>query len=407
MVDKLKKTMRNMSLSPVKISKQITSLVPYINWRPQLSGEIVRVKKPVADPTSETVLEALTSFRSISGNKQQIHEAIEYIERFLSERALYVKRYESNGIESVVATTRNNKHPKVLLLGHVDVVPAGDSMFTLRKSNHTYIGRGVLDMKGPIASMLMAIDKLKDNIHDYDFGIMITGDEETSGYNGARVLVELEGYSSDVVVCPDGATNWALQHFAKGIWHIEVQARGKTAHGSRPWEGESATERLMEVLRDIRAIFDHSEKKNSTINIGTLKAGEARNQIADFASAGIDIRFASNEDVTRIKKAVTETCKRHNVDLKSDAFSPPCVNDPNDPYLKDFLDTITDVIGYNPGTTISYALDDARYFNGIGVPCAVFSPKGGGHHGPEEWLPIVALDQMQSLFVKYLEKRAR
>ncbi|HSX32698.1 MAG TPA: M20/M25/M40 family metallo-hydrolase, partial [Candidatus Saccharimonadales bacterium] len=203
--------------------------------------------------TVEDILRDIIAMPSITGNYEANREGLNYIERFLSQRGMHTIRHEWNGIESLVATTRPTKTPTVFLMGHFDVVAAPADMFQLRQDDQKYYGRGVLDMKGAIAAFLATVNQL-NNLQDYDFGIMITTDEEVGGFDGAQLLAQ-EGYVPKVMILPDGGANWNIERFCKGIWFTTFTATGKSAHGSRPWEGDNAITKLMDALREIQALF--------------------------------------------------------------------------------------------------------------------------------------------------------
>lgn len=356
--------------------------------------------------TSLDILDTLIGIRSINGDYAANHEGVEYIDQFLRTRGMIVKRYEFNGVESLVATTRPTKTPAVMLCGHLDVVPGDDTQFTLQKEDGKLIGRGVVDMKSAIASYLQLVDNYQDHLQDYDFGIMIVTDEESGGHQGTVRLLA-EGYAPKMCVIPDGGRDWALEALAKGMWIIDVTVSGVSAHGSRPWEGDSAIERLMHLLREIVAIFPAKQDRNtSTCTISQIQAGEARNQVPANATATLDIRLASIEDAKNITNAVNIILEAHGGSISNVTSGAPCVHDLEHPYLRSFADSMQKTLGYPPGTTISQGASDARYFAAKGIPCAVFYPTGGGHHGPTEWITEESYKLLQQVLDDFLQKEA-
>lgn len=354
------------------------------------------------------ILEKLISFRSINGDYDANHEAIEYVDRFLSERGMHVMRYEFEGVESLVATTKRAKTPTVMLCGHLDVVPGADELFAMKRQDGKLIGRGMVDMKAAVAAYLQIVDDLQDNLDDYDFGLMIVTDEESDGTKGTLKLVEEEGYLPKMCIVPDGGRDWALESLANGLWLIDVEIDGKSAHGSRPWEGDSAVERMTHMLREVKEAFPANPGWNtSTCTVSRFVAGEAMNQVPAHAMASLDMRFASIEDAKNIMTALKLVFEAHGAKITREVESAACVHDLDNPYLKSFAESMEKAVGYPTGTTISNAGSDARHFTPKGVPCAVFYPVGGGHHGPEEWISEEAYQQMQVMFRDYLEKEAK
>ena len=72
---------------------------------------------------------------------------------------------------------------------------------------------------------------------------MFTTDEELGGENGVGELLK-HGWSAGLAVIPDGGENWQVESAAKGPLRAEIVClAGRSAHGSRPWEGENAIAR--------------------------------------------------------------------------------------------------------------------------------------------------------------------
>jgi len=359
--------------------------------------------------TTEDILRDLVAIPTVNDNYEARHEAIEYIDRFLQSYGMIIKRHEWNGVESLVATTRPTKTPTVFLMGHVDVVPGAASLFKLKKQDGKYYGRGVLDMKGGVAAFLGAVRDLAQagQLRDYNFGVIIVSDEELGGYDGAAKLAD-EGYLSKIIVLPDGGSNWDIERFAKGIWHLTVEARGKSAHGSRPWEGENAIDTIIAAIHDIRALFPKTMSiESNTINLGMIQGGEAINQIPGSATVSFDMRFASLKDQARIIAKVNDIIERHKLKIVTELETPPVESDMHNPYMRAYAECTETIIGRKPEWVISNAGNDGRFFVPKGVECAVAYPEGGNHHGPKEHITVKSLGQMQRLFVAYIQQVAR
>ncbi|NIU59932.1 MAG: peptidase dimerization domain-containing protein, partial [Phycisphaerae bacterium] len=78
---------------------------------------------------------------------------------------------------------------------------------------------------------------------DLQFGVMITADEEIGGANGARQA--LKEIKAEFCIALDGGGLNKIVIKEKGIVKLKLIARGKTAHGARPWLGENAIENLI------------------------------------------------------------------------------------------------------------------------------------------------------------------
>jgi succinyl-diaminopimelate desuccinylase len=354
------------------------------------------------DESTQSILADLVAMPTVTGNYDANHEALDYIENFLSKHGLHVKRFAWNGVESLVATTRKTKTPTVFLAGHIDVVPAPEDQFQMQEREGKLYGRGVIDMKGAVAAYLGVVRDLGGSVHNYDFGILLTTDEEVSGFDGAARLADA-GYLPKVMVLFDGGSNWNLEKFAKGVWHATLETSGKNAHGSRPWEGINAVDALITVLQDIKTLFPKNQSlKTSTLNIGIVRGGKAINQIPARASASLDMRFVSPAEQLHIKDRIEKIAKKHGAILTTEVEAAPVINDPGNPYLVSFARHTEEVIGRPVEWITSNASHDGRFFAWRGVPLAVTYPTGANHHGPEEYLHKEGLEQMQQIFRRYI-----
>lgn len=350
------------------------------------------------------VLRKLVDIPTITGHTAPTKQALTYIDHFLATRGMHVKHFERNGMHSLVATTKKDATtPTVMLSAHIDVVPGKKELFSLSEKAGKLYGRGVMDMKFAIASYLAFVDGIKDSIADYDFGIMVTSDEEVGGRNGTGWLVQELGYKPKIAIVPDGGENWQLETFTKGVQWIKLEAAGKATHASRPWEGESAIHRLLGAIDEIRKLVpEEPVRTGSYLSVGTIEGGSTANQLAASASAMLDIRTGSMSEHKELTERITNISKEHGVVANVMVNDPPCVNDAEDPYImlfKGLLDTITGKeheYGYGFGAT------DGRFFSQAGIPSIIIEPPAGSRHEETEWLSREGFDQFCILLQQYM-----
>ena len=184
--------------------------------------------------------------------------------------------------------------PFVTLTTHMDVVPP---FFPSREDDEHIYGRGACDAKGIIASMIGAVEKLLEQGRR-GFGLLfVVGEERNSagafaaGRNprGSRFLINGE------------PTENQLALGSKGALRYEIVAHGRMAHSAYPELGESAIEKLLDVLEKIRKVSmpEDAVLGRSTMNIGTISGGRAPNVIPDKARAEILIRLVADPEPIR------------------------------------------------------------------------------------------------------------
>ncbi len=358
--------------------------------------------------TLKDIFTDLVAFETVSANLAANNQGLEYIDRFLSERGMFVRRFEWGGHKSLVATTKQTKKPRVLLAGHLDVVPAPPRLFKLDERDGKFYGRGVCDMKFALAAYLQLIDDLQENLNQYDLGIMITTDEEVGGRDGVMALLATAGYRSEVCVIPDGGDNWALEREAKGLLWVIATASGVSAHGSRPWEGASAIEKMMNFLRAIQYdLFAEQNDSTSTCNIGTIHGGNAVNQVADVCSADLDIRPINREEQAHILSHLTKLSKQYNVGLEYRLNDSPINIDLSNPYVVAYVESVEKALGRPIEFMKSNGGSDARYFADYDIPTLVGYPTGGGRHSDEEWLDVKSFYQFNDVLHDFVHQTAR
>jgi acetylornithine deacetylase/succinyl-diaminopimelate desuccinylase-like protein len=347
-----------------------------------------------------TILKKLIDIPTVTGDHKANKQALDYIDNFLQTRGLVVERLTVNGFESLVATTAGTKTPDLLLAGHIDVVPAPEAMFALHEKDGKLYGRGTFDMKFAIATYLNIIDQLKGSIKEYSLGVMITTEEEFGGMNGTNVLVG-RGYVPKVCILPDGGDDWHIETFAKSRWGGQIITYGKAAHGSRPWEGDNAIDKLMNLLAELKPLFGQQPTDN-TMTISEITGGEAINQVPSFAQASLDLRLMGNDEYDRIYKAINAICSKYGATLTTEIYAQPCINSLDNPYIAEFVKLIEQHTGTRVEGTISYGATDGRYFSAVGVPCIIVRPPGGGHHGPDEWIDAASLPVFEAILREYI-----
>jgi succinyl-diaminopimelate desuccinylase len=356
--------------------------------------------------TVDSLLKTLVAFPTVSDDSEANRGAIKYVGRYLKAAGMYIEYREWDGKPALWATTRpHQKHPRILLAAHMDVIPANKDMFNLRVEGDRYYGRGTMDMKSAIAAYMKAISNLEGPLSHYDFGVMITSDEELGGKDGVNAVIQYltNGYGADFVILPDGGNNWSFEESSKGYLHYTFESVGKAAHGSRPWEGDNALVRLTRVLHELQDEFMDQGPDTSTINVGAVMGGEVANKIPGHASAEISFRPIDQKAMIDLAKLTKKICKQHGVRAHLRASFNPLQHSFDEPHFKALFDVVAKVRGKRPKGMRSHAGSDARHFSDAGIPVAVFYPNGNGHHSDHEWVERKSLHEMEDIFTYYLQ----
>jgi acetylornithine deacetylase len=184
--------------------------------------------------------------------------------------------------------------PVVTLSTHMDTVPP---FFPSREDAEFIWGRGSADAKGIIASMIGAAEGLLES-GVRNFGLLFVVGEER---NSAGAYAAARSPRGSRFLINGEPTENKLALATKGLLRCEVAARGKLAHSAYPELGESAIEKLLDVLQEIRKIRLPEDPLlgRSTMNIGVISGGRAPNVIPDAATAEIAVRLVGDAEPIR------------------------------------------------------------------------------------------------------------
>jgi acetylornithine deacetylase len=212
---------------------------------------------------------------------------------------------------NIIATTE--APPRIVLSTHMDTVPP----FIESSEDDEFIyGRGACDAKGIIAAQIVAAEKLRaDGIKD--IGLLFTVDEEVAS-TGAKVANDHPIAASCEYLINGEPTDNQLAVGTKGSLHATISTAGRAAHSAYPEAGESAIEKLLDVLADMRKVNWPGDDLfgETTCNIGVIAGGQRANVIADAAEATILLRLAVESN--QVQAILDQTIAgRATVDYKS------------------------------------------------------------------------------------------
>ena len=183
-----------------------------------------------------------------------------------------------------------NDTPRVWFSTHMDTVPP---FIEPSEDDEKIYGRGSCDAKGIIAAQITAAEQLrKEGVED--IGLLYTVEEERSS-EGARKANEHPLAAKCEYLINGEPTDNELAIGSKGTFRLNIKTSGKAAHSAYPEQGDSAIERLLDILEDVR----HTKFPNddffgeTTVNIGTINGGLALNVIPPMAEAGIAVRLTT------------------------------------------------------------------------------------------------------------------
>jgi acetylornithine deacetylase len=234
----------------------------------------------------------LVDIPSVTGDEKCVGE---FLASYLADLGYRVAKQEvTKDRFNVFATTETS--PRVVLSTHMDTVPPHISS---TEDEERVYGRGACDAKGIIAAQIFAAERLRrDGVEE--IGLLFTVDEE-QGSLGAQFANRLKLERPPEFLINGEPTDNKLASATKGSLRLNLQTKGRAAHSAYPEQGESAIEKLLDVLESIRECAWPTDKLlgPTTCNIGVIGGGTRPNVVPDAASAQLQFRLVSGAEPVR------------------------------------------------------------------------------------------------------------
>jgi len=316
--------------------------------------------------------------------------------------------------------------PNFMFAGHLDVVPPGDLKdWTIKPFNpaikkNYLIGRGANDMKGAIASWVVAVNNfiLKNKKIKGSISLLITGDEEGLAINGTKKVVDyLRKKKEKIDFCLVGEpTNpnklgEMIKIGRRGSITGELSVIGTQGHVAYPHRANNPSDTIVKILKTLKEIrFDKGTKDFQPTNLEITKINInniADNVIPGVANATFNIRFNNKHSSSSLKNRLNKIFKKIvkqdksnfkiNYRISGEAF----LTKPNKTtyMIQNIVKKITKIktqLSTTGGTS------DARFIRKI-APCLEFGLVGKTMHKVDEAVSISDLKKLTKIYSEILK----
>ncbi|RLI69310.1 hypothetical protein DRO91_07770 [Candidatus Heimdallarchaeota archaeon] len=332
-----------------------------------------------------------------------------HIAKFLAEEG------KSLGLETKIVPLDNERQnvllsfgtgPRSLVLsGHLDTVPVGDESkwkyppLSFTERNGRYYGRGTVDMKGGVATLIAVMAALYDADLPLEYKVLFIGtaDEEV-GMKGA-FQINKEGYMDNAAcLVITEATNLHVGIAEKGPLWVRVDVKGKAAHGSMPEKGVNAIYGACKVITGFRDSLPQVENellRKTTLNVGVIAGGSKINIVPERCSFECDFRLIPEIDISTFKADlyslvdVLSSNEPFNVSLTFTHVVPALSTNKNDVLVQQMLKWATKLTNNQKSFIgLTYATDAAALLPPKTIPFVIF---GAGDpavlHQANEFVP--------------------
>jgi succinyl-diaminopimelate desuccinylase len=252
---------------------------------------------------------------------------------------------------NVLAVSEECPGPRLLLGGHLDVVPAGDETkwksppYDPKVRDGKLYGRGAADMKGAIACMMYAARLIKEQHIPLAGQLQFLFDVDEENKNAGLFRYMKEPMDSDAVVVGE-ATELKAATCHRGVMAVTCMVSGRSAHASKPGQGKNAITRAAVLMERIRQLNDRlaeapaSSCGHGSIEITMISGGNKVNVIPDVCSFSMDRRVSFGEtreeclaQLADCAREVRREIPDFECEFQVTAFSPPHEVEPDHPFV--------------------------------------------------------------------------
>ncbi len=354
----------------------------------------------------EKVIE-LVKIPSISGDQAAIRAAIEKVKE-ISPSSVQIREFNFSSASPVLLLSNCvGLEFDILTVGHLDVVPAGKDLFIPRISSGRLYGRGSLDMKSSVTVNIEALSYSLDK--DIRFGVLLTTDEETTS-NGIKALMKQEKLSPRIVFDTDAGNLHTLCDKAKHPISIRIEARGKSAHSSRPWNGINAIERLSDCLRDLSKHFNHYEYQEDqpddiwqdTMVVTSFNSPTSYNIIPSTASSIVNFRLTEKMSFSDLESLLQRACTKHDCFYEVLLSSKGVYMDISRPEISLYCQIAESVLDCRLRIGRMCGGTDARLFAPHSA-IIMHSVDGANAHGDDEYVDLLSIGKLLEIEKRYID----
>ena len=288
----------------------------------------------------------------------------------------------------------------LMFCGHLDTVGTDgmDRPFAPREDGGRLYGRGSQDMKGGVAAMIDAVRLVAER--GFTRGRLIVAavvDEEYASI-GADALVSAWTADAAIVTEP---TDLCIGVGHKGFAWLEVETRGRAAHGSRPKDGRDAIMRMGRVLgrlealdRELQARPPHPIMATGSLHASIVSGGREWSSYPDRCHLQLERRTIAGEDgedalreVRQILDALAAADPEFDASVRLN-FSRPPYEVASQHELPVTLATAAASASLDAHVVGMSFWTDAAVLAAAGIPAVLFGPGGAGLHSTEEYVNV-------------------
>ena len=299
---------------------------------------------------------------------------------------------------------------RILLAPHLDTVNAPDEQFNPSRRNGRLFGRGACDTKGSVAAMFTALcDFARSRRPLAQTELVFAGlvDEE-NGQAGSRALAA-SGFKADLAIVGEPTRLQAVTAHKGSMW-LQLETRGKSAHGATPELGRNAVRAMARVIELLEGKYAAQLRRPrhpllgcATVSVGVIAGGTQANIVPDHCTILVDRRTLPGETEKGVAGEIGSLLRKHNLraTLINGKLAPclPLETNPQLPLIAQFFRSI----GQSKPVGVHYFCDASVLSHG-GIPSIAFGPGDIAQaHTADEWISLESLARARRKLTQFFE----
>ena len=319
---------------------------------------------------------------------------------------------------------RGDSGPVFAFAGHTDVVPAGDESLwqtdpfaSIIKDGMLY-GRGAADMKGSLASMVVATEKFieKNPNHNGMIGFLITSDEEGLAVNGTiKVMEYLKENNQKIDYCLVGEPSSTavlgdvIKNGRRGSLNACLRIKGKQGHIAYPQLADNPIHLVAPVLNrlcdesrdDGNDYFPATSLQISNIHSGT----KVTNVIPGEVEVMFNFRYSTETTHEALKQRVTDILDSYNLDysIEWEHSGYPFLT-PKGELVSACIGAIRKIKSIDSKLLTSGGTSDGRFISQMGTQVVELGPINEIIHQVNESVSVEDLEDLTEIYFQVLTK---
>ena len=341
--------------------------------------------------------------------------ALEIVSTRLSAAGFRCERLDRGSVSNLWAR-HGDSGPLVCLAGHVDVVPPGpvdewrSDPFTPTERDGELYGRGAADMKGSVAAMVTAAERVARPGSRGSIAILLTSDEEGDAVDGTAAVVSIlrergETIDACIVGEPTSTVRFGdtIKNGRRGSLNGRLRVRGQQCHIAYPERGRNPIHDAAPAIAAlVSAEWDRGNEyfQPTSFQISNIHAGTgASNIIPGALDVALNFRYSPESTSQELQARVREILERHSMqfDLEWTVIGEPFLT-PRGRLVDALMASVESVSGVRPTLSTSGGTSDGRFLARLAREVVEFGPLNLSIHKIDEHVRVADLGPLSMIY---------